>query len=70
MRLNALSLEYFRNYLSARAEFHPGMNIICGDNAQGKTNLLEGSLLSGRGQEPTAPAMTGSLSCSAFSTAF
>ena len=42
MRLNALSLEYFRNYLSARAEFHPGMNIICGDNAQGKTNLLEG----------------------------
>ena len=34
MRLNALSLEYFRNYLSARAEFHPGMNIICGDNAQ------------------------------------
>ena len=41
MRVNSVTLEYYRNYLSARAEFHPGMNIICGDNAQGKTNLLE-----------------------------
>lgn len=41
MIVKALNLEYFRNYLSARAEFHPGMNIITGDNAQGKTNLLE-----------------------------
>ena len=41
MRVNRLKLEYFRNYLSAEVSFHPGMNIITGDNAQGKTNLLE-----------------------------
>ncbi len=41
MRVKSVRLEYFRNYLSASASFHPGMNIICGDNAQGKTNLLE-----------------------------
>ena len=41
MTVKSLKLEYFRNYVSARAEFHPGMNIITGDNAQGKTNLLE-----------------------------
>ena len=41
MRVKRLKLEYFRNYLSAELAFHPGMNIICGDNAQGKTNLLE-----------------------------
>lgn len=41
MRVKGLKLEYFRNYLSAEVIFHPGMNIITGDNAQGKTNLLE-----------------------------
>ena len=41
MRVNGLKLEYFRNYVCAEAAFHPGMNIITGDNAQGKTNLLE-----------------------------
>lgn len=41
MTVKSLKLEYFRNYVSAEAEFHPGMNIITGDNAQGKTNLLE-----------------------------
>ncbi len=41
MRVRELTLEYFRNYPHGHAVFHPGMNIICGDNAQGKTNLLE-----------------------------
>lgn len=41
MRVDRLKLEYFRNYLSAEVAFHPGMNIIIGENAQGKTNLLE-----------------------------
>ena len=41
MRLNKLRLEGFRNYESLSAEFVPGVNLILGENAQGKTNLLE-----------------------------
>ena len=41
MKVNAITLEYYRSYLNAAARFDPGMNVICGDNAQGKTNLLE-----------------------------
>ena len=41
MRLNNLQLRNFRNYEEFSAEFVPGVNLILGDNAQGKTNLLE-----------------------------
>ncbi|MBR1780260.1 MAG: DNA replication/repair protein RecF [Oscillospiraceae bacterium] len=41
MIVRSIALDYFRSYLSARADFDPGMNVICGENAQGKTNLLE-----------------------------
>ncbi len=41
MRLNSLYLKDFRNYQEARVVFAPGLNVIYGDNAQGKTNLLE-----------------------------
>ncbi len=41
LRLNSLLLRNFRNYRECGLEFHPRLNIICGDNAQGKTNLLE-----------------------------
>jgi len=41
MRVNKLSLRGFRNYEDLQAEFVPGVNLILGDNAQGKTNLLE-----------------------------
>ena len=41
MRVSRLSLRFFRNYGEAEAEFSPGINVITGDNAQGKTNLLE-----------------------------
>ncbi len=39
--LKHLSIEAFRNYRHQYVHFHPGLNIITGDNAQGKTNLLE-----------------------------
>ncbi len=42
MRVNAITLDGFRNYEGFHAEFSPEVNIICGENAQGKTNLLEG----------------------------
>ena len=36
-----LKLNKFRNYLSQNIEFNENINIFLGDNAQGKTNLLE-----------------------------
>lgn len=41
MTVNALTLEDFRNYARLRANFDPRLNVIRGENAQGKTNLLE-----------------------------
>ena len=41
MRIDRLTLDYFRNYLHLETDFDPDMNVIFGDNAQGKTNLLE-----------------------------
>lgn len=40
--VRALRLVNFRNYENATAFFVPGLNIAVGENAQGKTNLLEG----------------------------
>lgn len=42
MIVQTVTLESFRNYGQFHAAFAPGINIITGDNAQGKTNLLEG----------------------------
>jgi DNA replication and repair protein RecF len=36
-----LELDFFRNYPHLEADFDPRVNLIYGDNAQGKTNLLE-----------------------------
>ena len=41
MNLKSLNLRSFRNYEEAALTFDPGVNLIVGDNAQGKTNLLE-----------------------------
>ena len=41
MELNKLTLRGFRNYSHTEASFVPGVNLIVGSNANGKTNLLE-----------------------------
>ena len=41
MILKNIHLENYRNYSDARVEFAPGVNLLVGENAQGKTNLLE-----------------------------
>ena len=41
MRIEKIALSGFRNYEWETAEFAPGTNVISGQNAQGKTNLLE-----------------------------
>ncbi len=50
MRLNQLCLENFRNYQSIQAEFDEKVNLLVGDNAQGKTNLLEAIAYLGSGR--------------------
>ena len=41
MIVRKIALNGWRNYEFAAAEFSPGTNVITGENAQGKTNLLE-----------------------------
>lgn len=41
MIIKSLELENFRNYDSLSLNFDYGTNILYGDNAQGKTNVLE-----------------------------
>jgi DNA replication and repair protein RecF len=39
--LDNLTINNFRNYSNQQLEFYPNLNVIIGDNAQGKTNLIE-----------------------------
>ena len=41
MILKSVALSHFRNYSDMYLEFDKGTNIFYGDNAQGKTNILE-----------------------------
>ena len=52
MRISHLSLTNFRNYTRLELDFPPGVVILQGDNAQGKTNLLEAVYLLSRLRSP------------------
>ena len=52
MRINSLYLENFRNYAQERVDFDPVCNVIWGENAQGKTNLLEAIFCLSCGKSP------------------
>lgn len=41
MKINSIILENFRNYKRLELDFDDSRNIIVGENAQGKTNLIE-----------------------------
>ncbi|HBB60242.1 MAG TPA: DNA replication and repair protein RecF, partial [Lachnospiraceae bacterium] len=41
MLIKSLDLKDFRNYGELHLEFDSGINVFFGDNAQGKTNILE-----------------------------
>ena len=48
MIIKSLELKNFRNYESLGIAFDAGTNILYGDNAQGKTNVLESLYVSGK----------------------
>ena len=50
MKLRKLTLYDWRSYGCAEAEFAPGVNLLVGENAQGKTNLLEAIVYLSQGQ--------------------
>ena len=45
MRITAIELKNFRNYEHLEQDFFPGAQILYGNNAQGKTNILEAIFL-------------------------
>lgn len=47
MIIQSIELNNFRNYENLQISFDEGTNILFGDNAQGKTNILEAAYLSG-----------------------
>jgi DNA replication and repair protein RecF len=53
--IRAIRLVNFRNYADASVLLSPGLNIVSGDNAQGKTNLLEGLSFATTGSSPRTP---------------
>lgn len=47
MVIKSMSLQNYRNYKALYLDFDPSTNIFYGDNAQGKTNILEAVYVSG-----------------------
>lgn len=47
--ISSIRLQNFRSYTDSSFEFEPGVNIIVGPNASGKTNLLEAVMALARG---------------------
>ena len=56
MRIDALKLQSFRNYDALDVSFAPDCNVIVGENAQGKTNLLEAIVYLSSARSPRARA--------------
>jgi DNA replication and repair protein RecF len=56
MRIRHLSLTNFRNYARLELDFPPGMILLHGDNAQGKTSLLEAIYYLATSRSPHASA--------------
>ena len=50
MIIKEIELKNYRNYKDQRISFDKGVNLILGDNAQGKTNLIEAIYISSMGK--------------------
>ncbi len=53
--LRALRLVNFRNYADDTVLLSRGLNVVVGENAQGKTNLLEAVSFAVTGSSPRTP---------------
>ena len=56
MYLSRLGLTNFRNYSHLELELTPGLTLLHGNNAQGKTNLLEAIFYLATARSPHAGA--------------
>lgn len=56
MLISHLALSHFRNYAHLEIEFAPGITLLQGNNAQGKTNLLEAIFFLATARSPHAGA--------------
>jgi DNA replication and repair protein RecF len=56
--ISRLVLRDFRNYTEQAVALCPGMNVICGENAQGKTNLLDAVCTLADGRSPWTAKIT------------
>lgn len=54
MYISSLTMSNFRNYKTEKLEFSPHTNVIYGNNAQGKTNILEAVYLFTQGRSHRA----------------
>ena len=52
MRIKEITLKNFRNYENETIKFQEGLNVIIGNNAMGKTNLLESIYCCAIGKSP------------------
>lgn len=52
MKIDKITLHNFRNLIDQTVDFGPNLNIICGNNGTGKTNLLESVYFSSIGRSP------------------
>ena len=52
MKVEKVVLDNFRNYTSQEITFRDGLNVICGLNASGKTNLMESIFVAAIGRSP------------------
>jgi len=63
MYIERLQLNYFRNYESLRLTPGRGLNVIVGENAQGKTNAVEAVFLCAFGRSHRTPRDAELISC-------
>ena len=56
--LTSIELYAFRNYLRERIDLDPGVNLLLGANAQGKTNLLEAAYFGATGRSPRSAVLS------------
>jgi len=73
MRVASLDIAGFRNLRQIRLDCTPGLNLLIGPNASGKTSVLEALYVLGRGRsfrtrQPREMIQTGATAFRAFRT--